>query len=116
MTNFKVFASFVLAATIVSTLSAETRCPGNAASLPLRIVNRHQMIVAVSINHAGPFNFLLDTGTQITMVDPSLAGQMHLATEGTADVASVGVHASASFAQLDALEAGSHAVANQKVL
>ncbi len=70
MTNFKWFASFVLAATIVSTLGAETHCPGNVASVPFHLVNRHQIIVAVSINHSGPYNFLLDTGTQITMVDP----------------------------------------------
>jgi hypothetical protein len=116
MTNFKVFASFVLAATIVSTLAAETRCPGNVASLPFHLVNRHQIIVAVSVNHSGPYKFLLDTGTQMTMVDPSLATQLHLATQGEAVVASVGVHSSASFAQLDQIQAGSHAVANQKVL
>jgi hypothetical protein len=74
------------------------------------------MIVPVSINHAGPYNFLLDTGTQITMVDLSLASELHLATEGQAKVASVGTQASASFARLDRLEAGTHAVANQKVL
>jgi hypothetical protein len=116
MTNFKGFASLVLAATMVSTLSAETHCPGNVASVPFRLVNRHQMIVDVSVNHSGPYSFLLDTGTQITLVDPSLANELKLSTWGTADVASVGVHASASFAQLDQLEAGSHSVANQKVL
>ena len=116
MTTFKWFASFVLAATIVPALAAEPHCPGNVASVPLRLVNRHQMIVAVSINHSGPYNFLLDTGTQITMVDPSLAAELHLNTQGSAVVAGVGFHASASFAQLDLLEAGSHAVANQKVL
>jgi hypothetical protein len=116
MTNFKGFASFVLAATIVSTLSAETHCPGNVASVPFQLVNRHQIIVAVSVNHSGPYNFLLDTGTQMTMVDPTLAAKLHLATQGEAVVASVGTHASASFAQLDQIEAGSHAVANQKVL
>ena len=116
MTKFRGFASFVLAATIVSTLSAETRCPGNVASVPIRLIKRHQMIVDVSVNHSGPYRFLLDTGTQITLVDPSLADELKLSTWGTADVASVGVHASASFAQLDQLDVGSHSVTNQKVL
>ena len=116
MRNFKGFASLVLAATIVSTLSAETHCPGNVASVPLHLVNRHQMIVAVSANHSGPYSFLLDTGTQTTMVDTSLANELHLSTQGTAEVASVGIHASASFAQIDQLEVGSYAVVNQKVL
>jgi hypothetical protein len=72
------------------------------------------MIVAVSINHSGPYNLLLDTGTQITMVDPSLAAELHLNTQGSAVVAGVGFNAGASLAQLDLLEAGSHAVANQR--
>ena len=116
MTSFKVFASLVLAATVATTLFAETRCPGNVASLPFRTVNRHQMIVPVSINHAGPFSFLLDTGTQMTMVAPALAAALHLETTGKAEVASIGMQSEASFAQASLVEAGSHSVANQKVL
>jgi hypothetical protein len=74
------------------------------------------MIVAVSVNHSGPYNFLLDTGTQMTMVDPALAAELHLKTQGSAGVAGVGFLGSAPFSQLDLLEVGSHAVANQKVL
>jgi hypothetical protein len=116
MSAFKWFASFVLAATIVPALPAEPRCPGNVASVPLRLVNRYQMIVEVSVNHSGPYNFLLDTGTPMTMVDPALAAELHLNTQGSAGVAGVGFLTSAPFAQLDLLEVGSHAVANQKVL
>ena len=116
MTSFKLFATLVLTATAVSTLTAETHCPGNAASLPLQIVNRHQMIVSVSVNHAGPFNFLLDTGTQMTMLDPTLAATLKLATSGTAEVASAGMSATATFAQVELIEAGSRSAANQKVL
>jgi len=116
MSIFKWFASFALAATIVPALPAEPHCPGNVASVPLRLVNRHQMIVAVSVNHSGPYNFLLDTGAQMTMVDPALAAELHLNTQGSAGVAGVGFLASAPFAQLDLVEVGSHAVNNQKVL
>ena len=97
-------------------LGAETHCPGNVESLPFRLVNRHQIIVAVSVNKSGPYNFLLDTGTQVTMVDPSLAAELHLSTSGEAEVASAGFHASASFASLDSLQAGSHGVSSQRVL
>jgi hypothetical protein len=116
MSNFKRFASFALAATIVPALHAEPHCPGNVASVPLRVTNSHQMIVAISVNHSGPYNFLLDTGNQMTMIDPALATELHLNTQGSAGVAGVGFLASAPFAQLDLLEVGSHAVANQKVL
>jgi len=116
MSTFKGFASLVLAATIASTLSAETHCPGNVASVPLHVVNRYLLIVAVSVNHSGPYNFLLDTGTQTTAIDPSLAAELHLDTQGAAAVAGVGFQGSASAAQLDLIEAGSHSVGNQKVL
>src|SRR4030088_1163012 len=116
MTTFKWFAFLVLTATIVPALLAESHCPGNVASLPFRLVNSHQMIVAVSVNHSGPYNFLLDTGMQITTVDPSLAAELHLEPQGGAVVAGAGTRQSASMTQLDLLEAGSHAVPNQKVL
>ena len=116
MSTFKGFAAFVLAAAIVPALPAEPHCPGNVASVPLHLTNRHHMIVPVSVNHSGPYNFLLDTGNQITMVDPSLAAELHLNTLGSAEVAGVGFHAAASVAQLDVLEVGSHAVANQRVV
>jgi len=116
MTTYKWFASLVLTATIVPALLAETHCPGNVASVPFRLVNGYQIVVAVSINHSGPYDFLLDTGTQITMVDPSVAAELHLEPQGGAVVAGAGTRQSASMTQLDLLEAGSHAVPNQKVL
>jgi len=116
MTTFKWFASLVLTATIAPTLLAESHCPGSVASLPFRLVNRYQIVLAVSINHSGPYDFLLDTGTQITMMGPSLAAELHLNTKDAAVVSGAGFHESASFTQLDLIEAGSHAVPNQKVL
>jgi Aspartyl protease len=116
MSTFLWFASLALAATIVPAFPEEPHCPGNVASVPLHLTNRHQMIVAVSVNHSGPYNFLLDTGNQTTMVDPSLAAELHLNTLGSAAVAGVGFDAAASVAQLDVLEVGSHAVSNQKVV
>src|SRR5208337_947162 len=117
MTTFKAFASLVLAAATVSTLSAaDTHCPGNVASVPFRLVNRHLIVLSVSINHTGPYNFQLDSGMQLTMIDPSLAAELHLETQGAALVAGAGSRQSATFAQLDLVEAGSQSVANQKVL
>ncbi len=116
MSVIKCLASMSLAAIILPALHAEEHCPGNVASLPFRLVNRHQIVLAVSINHTGPYNFQLDSGTQITLIDPSLAAELHLDTQGVAVVAGVGSRQSASFAHLDLVEAGSHAVANQKVL
>ena len=116
MISFKWLASIVLAATVVPALPAKTRCPGNVASVPVRVVNGYQMIVPVFVNHSGPFQFLLDTGMQITAIDQSVASGLHLEEQGKVVVAGVGSRQAASVAQLDLLETGSHAVPNTKVL
>src|SRR3954466_1626114 len=103
MTTFKWLASLVLA-TPVTALIAETPCPGSVASLPFLLVNHHQIIVAVSVNHSGPFNFLLDSGMQITLIDPSLAAELHLRPHGAAVVAGAGSRQSAAYVPLDLLE------------
>jgi len=112
MKNFKAFAWFVLAAAVVSTLDAESRCPGNVASVPLRLVNGYQMIVAVSVNHSVPYDFLLDTGTQFSMIDPTLASELHVKAQGSIPVAGTGFQSTASTAQLDYLAIGSYGVPN----
>jgi Aspartyl protease len=116
MSKSKQFAAFVLATMTATTLLCESRCPGNVESLAYQSLNRHQIVVPVSINHSGPYNFLLDTGTQMTMIDPALAGELHLATSDGVSVTTAGVHASASMAKVELVEAGAHQVAGLKVL
>lgn len=116
MSILKAFACFVVALTAVGTVTAESHCPGNVASVPYHLVNRHQMVIDVSVNHRGPYSFLLDTGTQITMVDPDLARELALEKSGEAAVASAGASGSGWFARLDPVEAGQNQVASLKVL
>jgi hypothetical protein len=72
----------LLAATIFITatlLTAEPPCSANLAVQPSRFSsNRHQVIVEAYVNDAGPYAFLLDTGSQITVIDASLASELHL--------------------------------------
>jgi Aspartyl protease len=110
------FAASVLAITIATSLLAESRCPGNVVSLPFHLVNHHQIVVSVSVNHSGPYNFLLDTGTQFTMVDSSLAAKLHLTPKGKAAVAGYGINELASLASLDLIEVGPHGIENLEVI
>jgi hypothetical protein len=116
MSKSKQFAAFALAATTATALLAESRCPGNVESLPYRSLNRHQIVISVSVNHSGPYNFLLDTGTQMTMIDPALAGELHLIGSGAVLMRSAGVRGSASAAEVDLVEAGIHQVTGLKVV
>jgi Aspartyl protease len=101
-------------AVMLPAIQAEPHCPGNVNSLPLRLVQRSQIVVPVTINHAGPFDFMVDTGAQVTTVDPALAAALHLKPQGTVGVVGVGVYARAPLTELDTVEAGSHQV--KKVL
>jgi len=116
MSTFKWLASIALAATILPVLHAEPHCPGNAASLRFRLVQRSQIIVPVTINRTGPYDFLVDTGAQVITVDPAMAAELHLKIEGTTGFVGVGFHTRPSFAHLDTLEAGSQALANPLVV
>ena len=110
------FAFLPLAILIPGFLSAQTGCPANVKAIPLHKLNQHQMVVGVSINHSGPYDFLVDTGTQMTVVDLSLAADLHLTTTGSANVAGVSFQGPALFAQLDQLKVGDHSANNQGVL
>ncbi len=68
------------------------------------------------MNHSGPYDFLLDTGTQFSMVDPSLAAELHMTGQDSVPVNGTGFHTTAPTAQLDQLEVGSHAVAHMEVV
>lgn len=103
-------------ATTTTMLHAKSRCPGSVESLPYRRLSRSQIVVPVNINRSGPYNFLLDTGTQMTMIDPALAGELHLMASGEAVLRSGGVNATARMTQIDLVEAGSQHVAAMKVL
>src|SRR5437868_14871920 len=96
MTNPKWFASLVLSATVVSTVSAETRCPGNVASLTPRIVQGALIVIPVKVNEAGTFDSTVDTGSQITYIDPSLASQLDLKAQSRFGLVSVASYAQAS--------------------
>jgi hypothetical protein len=105
-------------ATILATLPlhAERRCPGSVSSVTPRLVRGTLIVVPVKVNQAGPFDFIVDTGAQITMVDPSLAGQLGLKSQGVVVLVSAANHVHASITVLDSLEAASHLVERPLVI
>ena len=116
MPALKWLAALTLAGSFLPVLDAEPHCPGNVAILRFRLVQGSQIVVPVTISHAGPYDFLVDTEDEISIVDPGLAADLHLKPEGTTGLVGVGYHTHPSYAHLDLLEAGSHAVENPLVL
>ena len=107
---FESLVAFSLALAILPALEAQPRCPGNTASVTPRFVQRALIVIPVKINHAGPFDFMVDTGSQVTVIDPSLASELSLNSQGSVGLVSVASFAQASATVLDTLEADSKVV------
>jgi hypothetical protein len=58
------FLATAFAFTSISS-QAETRCPGNIAGLRPRMVAGALLVIPVKINQTGPFDFMVDTGSQL---------------------------------------------------
>jgi Aspartyl protease len=109
MSTFKWLVLVGLAAASAM-VQAEPPCPGNVGNLRLRLIQNAQIIVPVAINHTGPYDFLLDTGAQMTTVVPALAKALDLKIEGTAGVIGVGSFARTPYTTLNSVQAGSEVV------
>jgi Aspartyl protease len=102
--------SVTLAMVALPTLQAEPHCPAGIASVTPRFVQRALIVIPVKINQKGPFDFMVDTGSQITVVEPSLAAELGLKPQGVVGLVSVARYAQASVTALDTLEAVSQVV------
>ena len=108
--SIQTILSIALTAVAISPLHAEHHCPGNIASVTPRFVQRALIIIPVKINNTGPFDFMVDTGSQLSVIDPSLALELHLKSQGTVGLIAVTNYTQASIADVDTLETGSHIV------
>jgi len=102
--------SVTLATVTLPALLAESHCPAGIASVTPRFVQRALIVIPVRINQKGPFDFMVDTGSQVTVVDPSLASELHLKPQGTVGLVTVASYVHASLTVPDTLEAASHVV------
>ena len=110
------FAACFVAVLFTMGLQAETPRPANIKPVAFHNSRQHQMVVQVSINGTGPYEFLLDTGTQMTVIDRSLVAELGLPTSGNAMVAGISLRGQIGFAQLEMLKLGKYASTNQRVL
>lgn len=106
--------SVLLAAGILfaaTTLIAEPSCSPNLASKSsARSVNRNEVILEAYINGMGPYAFLLDTGSQITMIDDSLASELKLKPTTSASLVGVSMQGKgAKYALVDSVRVGQDA-------
>jgi hypothetical protein len=89
---------------------AATRCPGDIESLRPRVVAGALLVIPVMINQTGPFDFMIDTGSQLNVIDPILAAQLNLQSQGTVGLVATATYSRASVGVVDSLQAGSKLV------
>lgn len=110
--NRMIRALLVAAIFLTPTLiTAETSCSANLAVQPSHASsNRHQIVLEAYINDAGPYDFLLDTGSQVTMIDESLASELNIETTTAAAVVGVSLEGKrGKYALVNSVRVGEHA-------
>lgn len=90
---------------------AEAHCPANLPGLHTRLVAGALIVVPVKINEAGPFDFIVDTGSELNVIDPSLAAQLGVHQRAKVGLVTVASEFQVSVVVLDSIATGSRAVA-----
>lgn len=95
------------AAVLSASAAANVHCPGNGAIIRPRLIEHSVVVVPVTIDGSGPYDFVLDTAAQLTIVDPALASELHLQAIGAAHVIGAGSYTQAAYARPESLQTGS---------
>ena len=95
VSRVQLIVALSLANFVLPVLQAESRCPGSAASVTPRLVQRALIVIPVRVNETGPYDFIVDTGSQVSLIDPLLALDLDLKSEGMVGVISVDAYAQA---------------------
>ena len=95
---------------------AEAHCPGNISSFRPRIVAGALLVIPVKINHSGPFDFMVDTGSQLNVIDTALAAQLDLKSQGTVGLVTIAAYSKATIGVLDSMEVGSQVMVRPLVV
>jgi hypothetical protein len=95
---------------------AEAHCPAEVSTLHPRLVADSLLVIPVRINGAGPFDFLVDTGSQPNIIDPSLAASLDLKSQGPVGLITASTFLHGSVAALTSLEAAGYTLKNPVVV
>lgn len=92
--------------------------PDSATNTHLRVrtISGYLMVVSVSINDRGPFDFLIDTGTNTTLIDPQLATELALQPKDRLKLASLASATDVPRYYFQTFRVGPASVSNQEAL
>jgi hypothetical protein len=78
MSLLRRFSHIFILVTCISSLPAIASPATTGVTVRFRIVNDYLIVIPVTINGSGPYDFVLDTGSNNTMLDQKLAGELAL--------------------------------------
>jgi hypothetical protein len=81
-------------------------CPAGSAAIHFHSPGSSQMMVSTSINHSGPYEFTVDTGSDITVMDPKLATELRLQPQGSVRTGFMSNSARADLVKPEVVEVG----------
>jgi hypothetical protein len=67
---------------------AHTKCPEDIAPITYHLTRSGRIEIAALIDGSGPYNFIVYTGQQITIIEPSLAVELDLQSETSVPIIS----------------------------
>jgi hypothetical protein len=82
-------------ALVIALFTVAAHAKTDPACVPFEVVN-HRTIVQVEVNGHGPYPMVLDTGSQMTMIDPSLFDSAHMVTVGSVALSGLGAQKQAA--------------------
>ncbi|HEV2133075.1 MAG TPA: retropepsin-like aspartic protease [Terracidiphilus sp.] len=110
MKSFLLNSSFALLLLTPSNVFAETLCPGSVTLVQYHLLQSSLIATSVNVNGSGPFEFMVDTGAQITVVDPALADDLKLKVNGSIGVVAFNSYEKVPLVSAAVVEAGPVAV------
>jgi predicted aspartyl protease len=94
---------------------ADPTCPAGVSATNILLLESAQIAVPVEINGTGPFKFVLDTGSQLTVLEPSLAEQLELPGVGAVAIVSLAGRSTATLAGVESLGVGINEIRKPRV-
>jgi hypothetical protein len=99
-----------------SVVKAEVGCPTFNASVTPRFIQGTLIVVPVRINERGPYSFVMDTGSQATVVDQTLASDLNLKSQGSVGLVSAADYVHGTVSDVKSLEVNSYIVQESFVI
>jgi hypothetical protein len=112
MKTFRLFYSLALITLPSFVAFGATHCPENVVSVQYHSLPHSHIGISASINGAGPYEFMVDTGAQITVIDPVLVQELKLQSTGSLNIVTVASHVEAPLVSATLFEVGAAFVHN----